>query len=336
MGIDTTIPWSDSTLNLMMGCDGCELWNPTKTVKKCYAGNLVTRYKGNPGWPDSFDIPKLFTERLPKALKWPDLTGEERPDKPWLNGYPRVIFHGDLGDYWTESLPIDWLAPHVLAMATSPHIHLFLTKQPNRMFQFWNDFMAKYKDPVYGPLPKVLPQNFWFLTTVTTQEKCWRLKHLAKMRTLGASVLGISYEPALGPVDWEYPKEQYPDGPPMCCNGIDCGCQGLPTEPPVLLDFDWLIVGGASGTNADPFEVDWAVNSLRACRSWGRRCFVKQVGSRPRISLAEDYLAWPEHATRGIRRGGDQYALTLKDRKGEDMSEWPKELRVRQMPEVRS
>jgi hypothetical protein len=28
MGRDTAIQWADSSLNLEMGCSGCELWNP--------------------------------------------------------------------------------------------------------------------------------------------------------------------------------------------------------------------------------------------------------------------------------------------------------------------
>ena len=30
MGEQTAIQWADSTLNLSMGCDGCELWRAAK------------------------------------------------------------------------------------------------------------------------------------------------------------------------------------------------------------------------------------------------------------------------------------------------------------------
>jgi protein gp37 len=334
MGIDTTIGWCDSTVNGMMGCDGCELYNPAQNINKCYASVLTGRHAGQVGWPQSFDIPTLFPDRLKKALKWPDLTGKDRPDKPWLNGYPRVIFHGDLGDYWTESLPLNWLEPYVAELADSPHIHLFLTKRPNRMFQFWQSLNIE------------MPKNFWFLTTVTTQEKCWRLKHLAEMHHLGASVLGISYEPAMGFVDFEYPKDSYPDGPPMCCSGQDCGCMGLPVDPPVIYDFDWLIVGGESGQNASPFEVEWARKSIDACREWNIPCFFKQMGSVPLIReyTMEEYrarqipeLEWPDGTFFGNRTGnpklnGRQVLLT--DKKGEDWTQWPVDLRVREMPKI--
>ncbi|MCH8830861.1 MAG: hypothetical protein IID45_14900, partial [Planctomycetes bacterium] len=74
MGITTKIEYPDSTLNLQMGCDGCELWN-TK-VRTCYAGQMTERYGGrNPGFPKAFDKPEMFLHRLDAALKWPDLTG---------------------------------------------------------------------------------------------------------------------------------------------------------------------------------------------------------------------------------------------------------------------
>ena len=39
MGDKSTIQWCDSTLNLQMGCDGCELWNHSRRI--CYAGRMI-------------------------------------------------------------------------------------------------------------------------------------------------------------------------------------------------------------------------------------------------------------------------------------------------------
>jgi len=102
---DTNIHWCDSSVNLMMGCDGCELWR--EGSRHCYAGTLTLRHAGRKGWPESFDRPRLFPERLAGALRWPDLTGTARPGKPWLDGLPRVVFVNDMGDTFTESLPPD-------------------------------------------------------------------------------------------------------------------------------------------------------------------------------------------------------------------------------------
>jgi hypothetical protein len=73
---DTPIQWCDSAVNLMMGCDGCELWGPARGVRHCYAGALHRRFAGrSKGWPESFDRPALFTGKLGEALRWRDLRG---------------------------------------------------------------------------------------------------------------------------------------------------------------------------------------------------------------------------------------------------------------------
>jgi len=218
----------------MAGCDGCELWNPRADVRQCYAGNLVDRYFSRPGWPPSFAIPAVFPERLKAALRWPDLTGKDRPNKPWLNGYPRLIFWCDLGDPFTESLPVDWLAPFLPELADSPHIHIWVTKRPRRMRRFFE--------------AHTVPKNFWLLTTVTSQTNVARIAELRKIE--GASVLGVSLEPLLGPVSMR----------------------------PHLEGLDWVILGFESGHAARPGHPDWARGVRDDCRAAGVPFFYKQWG----------------------------------------------------------
>src|SRR2546422_6701998 len=130
MAMDTKIQWADSTLNLQMGCNGCELWIPSLGVKKCYAGNIIEHYAHKNGWPDSFEQPKLFLSRPGPALKLPDLTGVPREHKPWIPPeLPRTIFLDDMGDTFSEDLPVDWLAPYLDQLEASPHIYIVLTKR---------------------------------------------------------------------------------------------------------------------------------------------------------------------------------------------------------------
>jgi len=49
MGIHAKIEWCDSTLNLQMGCDGCELWPGDEAPperKRCYAGTTGSVVRG--------------------------------------------------------------------------------------------------------------------------------------------------------------------------------------------------------------------------------------------------------------------------------------------------
>ncbi|MCL5742974.1 MAG: phage Gp37/Gp68 family protein, partial [Acidobacteria bacterium] len=183
MGKDTKISWCDSTVNPVVGCDGCELHRAGCGESHCYAAGLVGRYAGLRGWPASFDRPEFFPGRIEQACRWANLRGKDRADKPWLDGYPRTIFLGDLADVFTESLPTNWLAPFLPMMERAPHIWIICTKRPAAARRFFEE---------YG-----CPPNFWILTTVTSAATINRVEELCRIPAL---VHGISYEPALGPI----------------------------------------------------------------------------------------------------------------------------------------
>lgn len=272
MAISTDIDWADSTLNLLMGCDGCELWNPAKGVRHCYAGSMTAIHAGRKGWPKSFGEPKLFLGRLDAALAWSDLRGKDRADKPWLNGFPRTIFLNDMGDTFTESLDEDWLAPYLEKMEHSKHIWIVLTKRPKRMARFFK------KHPI--------PLNFWLCTSVTRQSNVKRIADLLKIED--APILGVSVEPMLNEIDLS-------------------AVQGFER-------LQWVKIGGESGANARPCNIDWVKKLVRQCRKAEVPVFVKQLGTKP------------------IHNGK---RLRLKNWHGSELSEWPKgtqRIKVRQMP----
>jgi protein gp37 len=240
MGKDTKISWCDSTVNPVVGCDGCELHRAGDEHSICYAASLVGRYSGHRGWPASFDRPEFFAGRIEQACRWPNLTGQDRPEKPWLNGYPRTIFLGDLADIFSESLLPDWLAPFLPMMQRAPHIWIICTKRPaaaRRFFETWG-----------------CPPNFWVLTTVTSAATLNRVEEL--LRITNAPVLGVSYEPALGPI-------AHAIAPYLAFDG--CGRY-----------LDWLICGGASGPKAPPMPSHWAFDLRDQCEATHTPFFFKQ------------------------------------------------------------
>jgi protein gp37 len=180
MSETTAISWCDSTLNLEMGCNGCELWNGG--IHTCYAGILTERYGGKKGWPRAFEIPTLFPDRLGPALAWSDLTGKDRQTKPWLNGLPRIVFLNDMGDTFTEALPKDWIAPYLPQLASSPHQWLILTKRPRRA-----EWMA------------AIPRNVWMGISATDQATYDA--RASRLTLLPAKTRFVSLEPLLGPID---------------------------------------------------------------------------------------------------------------------------------------
>jgi len=295
VGKGTLIQWADDTINPMMGCDGCELFNPKQSQTdpdyqpECYAFHVVEQRKGLKGWPSAFNSPVLFPGRIEQACRWKDLTGTTREAKPWLNNMPRVIFLDDLGDTFTESLTIDWIAPYIPMMADSPHIWLMLTKRPGRMAKFWES---------YGPVPN----NIWPGTSVTGVDNQKRINSLQK---INSPHLWLSLEPLnhrIRLLNIEYSR------------------------------LSWAIFGGESGKDAAPFNLVMLRAYLRAFKSNGVACFVKQLGSNPII-----------HSETSVSKSGPGFSLriesfeidttiVLKDKKGGDWTEWPKDLQVREFP----
>lgn len=240
MGIETEIAYCDSTVNPIVGCQGCELWNEALGVRDCYAGQLVTRYAGNPGWPEKFTQPIINLKRLEMALKWKSLRGIDRPGKPWLNDWPRIIFLNDLADSFQKSIPNDWAAPYIDRMEKSDHIWLWLTKNPNLMLSF------------FSALRRV-PDNFWLGVTVTSQATMPRINQLLQFRALFPKmILWVSFEPLIGMIHDTY-MDLFPQ-------------------------LDWAVVGGMSrgSSTTQAFLLDSTIAQLHDA---GVPVFFKQYGS---------------------------------------------------------
>ena len=82
---------------------------------------------------------------------------------------------------------------------------------------------------------------------------------------------------------------------------------------PQVAGLDWCVFGAESGSKARRCEVSWIRRGVRRCQEAGAKVYVKQLGTRPYLN-------------------GDP--LKLKSYKGEDWLEWPKDLRIREFPEV--
>jgi protein gp37 len=176
MSKDTHIQWCDSTQNPQMGCEGCELVKGEKII--CYAKMMTDRYAGRKGWPEAFEKPKIFMERVQPMLDWPDLTDDVRQEKTWLNGMPRIIFLNDMGDTFSRGMPEDWFEEVVGRIRNSPHQYLVLTKWPARFAKF----AEKYP----------LPDNIWAGTSVMEMNTKIRVDQL---RAVNAKVRFLSLEP---------------------------------------------------------------------------------------------------------------------------------------------
>jgi protein gp37 len=156
------------------------------------------------------------------------------------------------------------------------------------------------------------PKNVWMGTSVENQEYADR--RLPKLLQIPAIKRFVSYEPALGSVDFKFPAFTGLLNERRLCGGYET--TGNPAVVKYGDTIDWLIIGGESGPGARPCSMEWVRSAVRQCRDAGVVPFVKQLGRCPtRGSPVEDYR------------------FILKDHKGGDPAEWPEDLRVREFPE---
>ena len=134
-------------------------------------------------------------------------------------------------------------------------------------------------------------KNIWLGCSVENQEYAERrIPELLKCRDL-APVLFLSCEPLLGPIDLSYPDSLYPDGPAYCCSGFECGCRGLPIDPPAYLNkafggVDGVIAGGESGPIARPSDPEWFWSLRDQCQAAGVPFLFKQWGEFGPVAAA--------------------------------------------------
>lgn len=245
----TKIEWTDESWNPVTGCT-----NISPGCDHCYAETITNRFKRHP-----WNQVTLHPDRLDQPSKWKQ---------------PRKIFLCSMGDLFHSDVPWTFLYRVFNVMRENPH-HTFqiLTKRPGRMMVFANTVWPLYR----GLEPHVAwPSNVWAGTSV---EQEWDGKRdiaarLGLLAQIPAAVRFVSYEPALGPVDFR---------PWLQCNrcgnwpwvqGFGPTCAGVPHRPSI----NWVIAGGESGPLARPVNPDW----LRAVRDQCQRAdvplFFKQWG----------------------------------------------------------
>jgi len=204
--------------------------------------------------PRRFTDVRLHPERLAQPLHWRK---------------PRRIFVNSMSDLFHELVPFEFINTVWLRMISSPrHSFQILTKRPARMRAFFEWEAARSQFPTLQ-FP-ILP-NVWL--GVSVEDQVTAEERIPILLQVPAAVRFVSYEPALGPVDFRRIETHDRRGPfGLWCDALD----GAFTDSPHI---DWLIVGGESGARARPFDFKWARRTLADCRRVGVPFFFKQGGA---------------------------------------------------------
>jgi protein gp37 len=271
----TKIQWTDESWNPIIGCEpispGC---------KNCYAEKMAFRLLHMPKTSYYMHVVKdngKVLEDFRYIKEWNGKThfAESQLEKPFKWKKPRMIFVCSMGDLFHESVPFEWIDKVWFVIAQNPqHTFQILTKRPERMKDYFihmgreaqqNDeecIAGKWLNPL--KYFDVLP-NLWLGVTTENQEQA--NKRIPILCQIPAAKRFISCEPLLSDIDLQYPEEHFPDGPQMCCSGSECGCLGLPTEPPVINHLDWVIAGPETGHKARPMKKEWIRNIYSQCKA---------------------------------------------------------------------
>lgn len=319
MSANSEIAWTDATWNPFRGCTrvspGCQ---------NCYAERMAAR--GLPGL-NSPTTGKPFAIMTPSGPRWTNQVEliENQMDAPLRWRRPRRIFVNSMSDTWHKDFLYEQIADVVeTTMAAPQHTYLFLTKRATGSREFWGKFYRQYNkaeldaetmDDCAGRTHKAWPlapfRNVWMGISAEDQQRFDA--RIEDLRGTPAAVRWLSLEPLLGPID--------------LAGRLD--------------GIHWVVVGGESGPEARPCNVQWIRDIVRQCRAAGVPVFVKQLGAKPVVQACRQHhydfgdeigrkarfsAVDKRHPSTGLWR------VHLKDRKGGDLAEWPKDLRVREYP----
>lgn len=301
MGEETSIAWADASWNPVIGCK-----KVSPACTNCYAETYAkNRLKRPELWRGERHITSVSTWNLPERLD----------RKAAKEGRRLHLFVASLSDVF-EDHPA-WLTPmgpeyhrvrgvdtipaRLLALRKLRELHhvdvLLLTKRPENVLRMvppeWLD---------------AWPAHIWVGTTVEDQPRAdERLDHLCRVP---AAVRFVSYEPALGPVNfaaWLFtqPPAGIPDEP------AEAGGMWRGPDPLGSAGLQWIITGGESGDRrARAAHPQWYRTVRDQCARAGVPFLHKQNGEWLAVSqMSEDETRALYRSKKRAEQGQDQDEL---------------------------
>lgn len=232
MSKNSKIQWTDHTWPIVSGCTYA-----AASCVHCSAKSDANRMAGHPN-PKVSDVYSGLVEKDEfSGLQW---TGVVRPlparlDWPLKWKQPARIFVCNMADLFHEKVPEPFIVAAFQIMEQADwHRFQVLTKRVDRAGDFLQRLVGR-------------PKNIDFGTSVGSQYEADRVRE--KFAALPAARKFVSYEPAIGPVNWT-------------------GWEFV----------DQIIAGGESGIKARPSHPAWFRATRDFCQANGIRFFFKQWG----------------------------------------------------------
>lgn len=322
------IGWTDVTCN--PGIYGCEEVSPAckncyaakmahrQVAMGNYPDGITTKRASGVHWSgkvivDYDRIGPAFAA-LPKRLKQCEQcggTGAHGTDFKSSAGEPRYritactsckgtgkrrwrVFVTSMADLFHKDVPFAFIDAVFVEMIRRPHIvHQVLTKRVDRALEWWRDVCKRAGDGLLGSagLQQITqwPDNVWMGCTIEDQKRAD--ERLPDLCSIPASVRFVSYEPALGPVDFRMRRcsscsgtgDFYNQSTGLTDDCQQCDGKGMWQESAVdghsyAHAINWVIAGGESGGQARPSYPHWFTDIRDQCQSAGVPYYFKQWG----------------------------------------------------------
>lgn len=339
---NTKIQWCDDTENPVMGCDGCELWPKhmqilgdllaflsarvpeEKSEIRDEVSALLGSMKPTEIWHQRVELVDELKGRFPVVRHAELLSLFKKRFRCWA-GYTHTRFGGVNSGYprifeepkKTPGKMITWVKKPDLRGTDRPD-KPWLNGLPRTIFvSDMGDALSESIDFEY--LEEEIIDN---VASEAGQRHVWlwltkRPIRMAEFATWLRDERGKEWPDnlvAMTSVTGRATRNRIDE-----LRQVPARLRGLSVEPlieSVELDLDgidWVIVGGESGHAAWRFDIDWARSIRDQCSEADAAFFMKQLGTTP------------------VERG---FPVHLVHSHGGDWEEWPRDLRVREMPKA--
>lgn len=258
MGTNTTIPWAHHTFNPWWGCvkirPGCA---------NCYAEKLDNRFGSHWG--------RYERRRFFGGSHWGEPRAWNR--KAEKAGERHRVFCGSMCDVF-EQLLVGHPDRETMHGARLRLFSLIL-ETPNLDWFL----LTKRAENISDMLPSQYLPNVWL--GVTAENQAAADEQIPILLSVPASVRFVSYEPAIGPIDFG----------PFLSVAADRGRDGA-----MNLGVDWLIAGAESGHGARLMDEGWMRSARDQC-VWSKTPFFykQRIEDGRKIEMPElDGRTWAE------------------------------------------
>lgn len=254
----SAIEWCTHTSNPWIGCQpvgpGCD---------HCFAQARDIRFHRGVHWGPGAPRHRTAPATRNAPLKW----NRDAPAFHAEHGHWPRVFSGSLCDVFDNAVDPIWRRDHWAVIRETKDLRWML--------------LTKRVGNVIGMLPEGWLDGAFdhvgIMVTVVNQDEADRdVKKLLDLPMAGNQWRGVSYEPALGPIDWEaiYLGHYFIDA----LRGMKYHDSPDPTPTERCAKLDFIVCGGESGDDARPMHPDWARQTRDQCAAAGTAFLFKQWG----------------------------------------------------------